>query len=162
MDWYSVLESTIQIIVIGFAGLGITWYYSKKQHDLNHDEFQRDLFIEFNQRYDVLNDELHAILNEQKEHEKLSLEKLTKKCPATIVHLNDYLNLCAEQYFWYKKGRIDKAVWNSWSIGMNWWFEELQPLQDLWKEEKGNGNYESYYLVNGKDFLDEDIDKRKK
>ncbi len=155
MDWYKIIESVIQIGITGVAALIVTWFYSKKQSDLSHDEFQRDLFRELNHRYDALNDNLHDIYELQKKSESsLSLKKLSIKSPELLKCLNDYLNLCAEEYFWYKKGRVDDAVWKSWNIGMNWWYSKLQPLQELWDEEKENGNFESYYLEAGEDLFD--------
>jgi len=153
MDWYSVLESVVQILVIGVTAVGVTWYYNKKQLELSNDEFQRNLFIEFNKRYDALNDGLHEVLELQQKSELLSFKKLSLKSPESVKCLNDYLNLCAEEYFWFKKGRVDEVVWRSWSIGMKWWYAKLQPLQELWKDEKDNGNFQSYYLESGEDLF---------
>jgi hypothetical protein len=153
IDWYSILESALEILVMGFAAVGVTWFYSKRQHELSHDEFQRELFREFNHRYDDLNDELYAVLQFQDEMQELSLKKLKEKSPESISHLNDYLNLCAEEYFWFKKDRVDPAVWKAWKTGIDWWFNELEPLNELWEYEKKNGNYNSYYLNDGESFL---------
>ena len=35
----------------------------------------------------------------------------------------DYLNLCAEEYFWYTRGRIDTEIWRAWRNGMENWLQ---------------------------------------
>ena len=32
--------------------------------------------------------------------------------------IKDYLNLCSEEYLWYRKCRIDPKVWVAWEDGM--------------------------------------------
>jgi hypothetical protein len=154
MDWYKLIEFGVQVLITGFAAVGVTWYYSKMQLQLSNDEFQRGLFTQFNERYDKLNDELHALLVHQKEiDEQLTLKNVRNNSRESYKCLNDYLNLCAEEYYWYKKGRVDPTVWKAWKTGIEWWFNELDPLKELWENEKKNGNYDSYYLEDGESFL---------
>lgn len=154
MNWYQIAEFTIQVLITGFAALGVTWYYSKKQLELSNDEFQRGLFKQFNERYDELNDELHILLVQQKEKdEQLTLKSVREGSRDSYKCLNDYLNLCAEEHYWFKKGRVDPTVWKAWKTGIDWWFDKLDPLKELWENEKKNGNYNSYYLDDGESFI---------
>ena len=70
----------------------------------------KDLFIVFNKRYDKLNEELNNIANKD---EKEDLSK------ADIDILNDYFNLCGEEYFYHKQGYIHFEVWKPGSMEWN-------------------------------------------
>jgi hypothetical protein len=65
---------------------------------------------------------------------------------------------CAEEYFWYKKKRIDDLVWDSWSAGMNYWYNhESGIIKELWKKEIENKRgLKSYYINNGDEFFKKD------
>jgi hypothetical protein len=63
----------------------------------------------------------------------------------------DYFNLCAEEYFWFKKGRIDEKIWKSWQAGMKAWYKH-DSIKRLWKEETANGKM-SYYLEKEEEFF---------
>ena len=54
----------------------------------------------------------------------------------------DYLNLCSEEYYWFKKGRIDLKVWESWKDGMKFYLtnENFKSTVEEQKQEK-----DSYY-----------------
>ena len=107
----------------------------------------KDLFKEFNERYDKLNHSLHKI---EKNCKKLSdLED----SPKLAYKLNDFFNLCAEEYFWYKKGRIDKDIWSAWSDGMNDWYNNVEVIQNAWEAEIKNRGYTSYYIKKKDDFF---------
>lgn len=71
----------------------------------------QDLFTAFNARYDRLNDDLYAIAQ----------GSFAGGDPDRVVM--DYLNLCAEEYFWYTRGRIDTAIWRAWRNGMENWLQ---------------------------------------
>lgn len=145
-----LLKFAIEVLFVGLAAVGVTWFYSRKQLEISHDEFQRTLFIQFNERYDALNDHLHKILDLENGNEgKIDLNTLKKEHPECYRKMHDYLNLCAEEYFWYNKGRVDERVWIAWNEGINWWYNNLDALQELWEKEKKNGNHTSYYLEEG-------------
>lgn len=69
----------------------------------------RDLFREFNVRYDALNDSLNEIAMRD---DTIALSD------DEIRLLYDYFNLCAEEYYYYKVGYIPEEVWRSWRIGI--------------------------------------------
>ena len=58
--------------------------------------------------------------------------------------LTDYINLCAEEHYWYKKGHIDEKVWKAWSLGMKEWYLKIEALKSLWEVE--SKNKAAYYL----------------
>ena len=49
--------------------------------------------------------------------------------------LNDYLNLCAEEYLWFSKGRIDNSVWQSWENGMKYYLN-IPSIKGFVKEQE--------------------------
>lgn len=44
------------------------------------------------------------------------------EAPDFINSIHDYINLCAEEYYWYKKGMVDEDVWCCWHKGMINWY----------------------------------------
>ena len=69
----------------------------------------RDLFREFNSRYDTLNEGLNAIFNRPAN---------TPIEPTDHGLLFDYFNLCAEEQMFARAGCIDSSVWRAWQNGM--------------------------------------------
>lgn len=153
MDYLNLWGS----IILGIFGIIITFVYSHKSKSLNDDILFKELFGKFNERYDSLNDKLQRVIDDSEKSE-LTIKHLNEK---TIQGSNktykqvliDYFNLCAEEYFWNRKGRIDPIVWKSWNTGMKYWYKS-KLLQNFWIEEKKNNGYESYYLEDSeKDFF---------
>ena len=84
---------------------------------------------EFNVYYDKINNSLHKISKESE-----CLKDLENK-PKLENKLNGFFNLCAEEYFWYKKGIIDKNIWMAWKDGMNDWYNNVVVIREAWKRE---------------------------
>lgn len=81
-----------------------------------------------------------------------SIDEISANNRSIII---DFFNLCAEEYFWHIRGRIDKKIGNSWQSGMNYWYNHTNPIvRDLWKEECKYGKV-SYYIKNGDEFFKE-------
>jgi hypothetical protein len=108
-------------IVGGVAGFV---YFLYRQH-LDDTKLFKELFTDFNTRYDALNDELNAILFGPSDG---SLS------PHEREHLFKYFNLCAEEYFFYEVGYIDRHVWESWYRGMGAFFKHPR-IQALWEQD---------------------------
>lgn len=145
LDLAPVFSATI----IGAFGLLISNKYQRKNREIADDRMMKELFTEFNKRYDGLNDTL-AFLEKQ----NLTLPELelveNKKYRDDVI---DFFNLCAEEYYWYSKGRIDPKVWKAWHSGMNYWVNEVEAVRELWKNEvKANGKT-SYYLEGKEEFF---------
>jgi hypothetical protein len=84
------------------------------------------------------NDCLNKIIDSTRENKKYELSDNEK--PIVI----DYLNMCAEQYLWFTKGRIDKKVWESWIRGMKYYLE-CQSIKKYIETEKNQKD--SYYGI---------------
>ncbi|MFT6638211.1 MAG: hypothetical protein ACJAYP_000780 [Flavobacterium sp.] len=137
--------------ILGLSVLGSTIIFNRSQSKIEKHRLQKDLFGEFNKRYDVLNDYLEKVTKYD------SLEHLLKKKPKKYLFLrnklNDYFNLCAEEYYWYNKGRIDKDLWKSWEVGMNSWYNNHSIIREAWEEEYNNFGYQSFYLKKEEQFF---------
>ncbi len=144
---FSECISLLSSVIIGLSGIVATIYYSKNSTDRENDRIMLDLFREFNARYDLLNDKLYSII---KNDNSVEQKTLTLEEKNTIY---DFFNLCAEEFFWYKKGRIDEKLWKSWNAGMNFWYGH-KVIKDLWLEEmKSKTGKTSYYLDNDEEFF---------
>ena len=128
--------------------------YNKNQTDLAYDKLEKDLFAEFNSRYDALNEYL----------EKITAFGTLKELEKNINHdngnsilrykLNDYFNLCAEEYYWYCKKLISERIWLSWHTGMNSWYQNHSIIREAWKQEVEKYGAKSFYLDNGNEFFE--------
>lgn len=114
--------------VAGAAGFA---YFLYSQH-LQETRLFADLFRQFNERYDKLNDGLNRIATES------DVSMLGHKDKQVLF---DYFNLCGEEFLYYRSGFIDPEVWNSWANGMRF-FSSIQHINDLWQTElRGNSYY---------------------
>jgi hypothetical protein len=110
------------ISVVGGV-LGFT-YFLYRQH-LDEAKLFKELLAEFNPRYDALNDDLNTILFGPSDG---------LLCAEEREHIFGYFNLCAEEYFFYKAGYIDRCVWESWYRGMKVFFTHPR-IQALWVQD---------------------------
>jgi len=148
--WIGVLS------VIVTAGLGIAVYYSTTKYNdtqlsLASHQLQKELFTEFNQRYNSLNGYLEKI-TQYKSLKELEREN-SKKNSFLKDKLNDYFNLCAEEYYLFKNKRIDPDLWKSWEVGMNAWYNKYNIIQEAWEEEYAKFGHQSFYLKEGEQFF---------
>lgn len=90
----------------------------------------KELFMEFTSRYDRLNDKITDIKAEESPCQKQQIQKT----------LDDYFNLCAEEYLFYEEGRILDSVWAAWCRGMK---EHLKakPIGDYWQRAQRENSY---------------------
>lgn len=145
-----------KVLVTGILGL-VVWVSTKRfnsrQSKLATDRLQKELFSEFNKRYDELNDYLLEITDT--ECTDMSILKLIKPDRYDLLRykLNDYFNLCAEEYYWYKKGRVDEDLWKSWEVGMNSWYNNHAIIKEAWKEEYKKFGCQSFYLKKNEQFF---------
>jgi hypothetical protein len=99
-------------------------YFLYRQH-LDETKLFKELFVEFNHRYDELNDRLNSILMGPHEGALSDSEREL---------LFSYFNLCAEEYFFYEAGYIDHHVWKSWHRGMLVFFAHPR-IRSLWDRD---------------------------
>jgi hypothetical protein len=144
-------NTLIASIILGLLGVSITIYYSRHTKKIADEQMQKQLFTEFNLRYDVLNNYLSLIEQEFPTIELLEKAQNSKELKQKVI---DYFSLCAEEFYWYHhKNRIDSLIWKSWQSGMNYWYNEVPSIKALWEEElKSNGKV-SYYINSNVEFF---------
>jgi hypothetical protein len=119
-----------ELLVSAIGVVAAFTYFIYRQH-LDEAKLFKELFAEFNVRYDALNDDLNTILFGPPEGLLSADER---------EHLFSYFNLCAEEYFFYKAGYIDRLVWESWYRGMKVFFMHPR-IQALWEQDCKTGSY---------------------
>jgi hypothetical protein len=106
----SALKIINNSLLLGLIGLMATFYFGYLKNRIEDDKVFKELFDSFSTKYDgKMNDLLNELRNTQ------------SKRPLTIEEKNlviDYFNLCAEEYLWKKKKRINDDVWDAWKAGI--------------------------------------------
>lgn len=115
-----MIETNIFLITCGTT---ITIFISIINYFQSNDKFFKELFTEFNKRYDSMNSFLHQVKE---------IAPLTEEDKQRVI---DYLNLCAEEYMWVKKGRLPIDIWNSWKNGIMLHLEK-ESIRNIFLEEQ--------------------------
>lgn len=124
-------------ILGAFIATGISLSLGVRQYKTENDKLFKELFIEFNSKYDkVFNEVLQLIV------EKYETDSNYKMTPSQEKFIVDYINFCAEEYLWRTKGRIPKSVWDSWENGMIYYLNKPLINEVVIKEK---GQKDSYY-----------------
>lgn len=119
-----------EFLFFGLGGVAAVAHFFYYQH-LENARFFRSLFTQFNRRYDKLNGRIWRI---HRDREKPDLTDRHKRA------LEDYFNLCAEEWFYFQAGYIDKRVWEAWLNGMSQ-FAGDKHIVLFWEEECKNQSY---------------------
>ncbi len=120
----------ISLLITLVGGLVSFFYFIQKQK-IEELQLFKQLFTEFNSRYDKLNESLNKIVAEG------PLKPLT---PEEGNTLNDYFNLCAEEFLFYQRGFIYEEVWKAWHNGMKYYTASTR-IGDKWEVEKKTNSY---------------------
>lgn len=138
-------EKNSQNTTLGLTALGgiASLFFLIQKQKLEELSLFKTLFTEFNKRYDDLNEKLNKITSSKSKNSLSPEQKNT---------LDDYFNLCAEEYLFYTKGYIYKEVWDAWKNGMMY-FMCKDEILNYWKEQQDS---ESYY---GLKLTDDEIKK---
>jgi len=137
-------DTIIASSILGGCGLIITIVFNYKNNQLSNHKMQKELFTEFNKRYNDLNDNLNLLGSSSiDDFSKWFSDEDRIKIKATIY---DFFNLCSEEYYWKKEGRIPQKVWNSWYKGMNDIYNRSELISKMWDDECENEGYKSYYI----------------
>ncbi len=132
---FCFLDRKFELLITIF-GVGISISFSLRQSQIENDKMFKELFIMYNEKYDK---KFNNCLNEIDEDvSKNSNYELSEKQKPIVI---DYLNLCAEEYLWYTKGRIDKLAWNSWERGMNYYLNISAIKKFIQNEKKQKDSY---------------------
>jgi hypothetical protein len=136
--WAYLLVLVISIVILGilnqknkfsneifFGGIAtlLSLYFSIINYHQTSDRFFKELFTDFNDRYNKLNN----FLNSVEDNQVLTLQQ--------EQYVIDYLNLCAEEYLWVKKGRIPSNIWKSWKNGIRIYLLK-KPIKELFDKER--------------------------
>ena len=121
-------ESVSSIAAVVGALLSLLYFLQKQK--LEELRLFRDLFKDFNARYDVINDRLAAICSINSGDFTAEEEQL----------LIDYFNLCGEEYLFFSQGYIPPAVWEAWHRGMQL-IIACPRVNQLWCRERSSGSY---------------------
>jgi hypothetical protein len=126
-------------LLIAILGFGISIAFSLRQSQIENDKMFKELFVMYNDKYDT---KFNNCLNKIDEEVSKNPEyKLTEEQKPLII---DYLNLCAEEYLWHTKGRIDIVAWNSWERGMKYYLNINAIKLHIQNEKK---QIDSYYGI---------------
>ncbi len=107
-------------------GIFLSGFYFVQKQRLEEMKLFREIFQECNARYNELNEYLNAIVDSNAEL------PLTDKERAV---LNDYFNLCGEEYLYYRQGYILPSVWDEWRQGMEYFLEKPR-IRPIWQKER--------------------------
>lgn len=123
-------------VLLGILGITATMYFGTLRIKIEQDKLFKELFTDFNSKYD---DRLNDLLNGLRENPNRELKTEDKKL------IYDYFNLCSEEYLWMKKGRIPSDVWEAWKAGIQSNLE-IPQVKVLFNEEaKDKKTRKSYY-----------------
>ena len=115
--YYEADEHQIELLGAILA-TGISLSIGYRQLKVENDKIFKELFKEFNERY---NTEFHTKLTQiDMDYLESPDEFYYKKIDPEFI--NEYMNLCAEEYLWFRKGRIPQSVWDAWENGMLYYF----------------------------------------
>lgn len=134
----SVLTALVALLFLGepvttiatVVGAILSLAYFLQKQKLEELRLFRELFKEFNERYDEINGDLACIA-------ALNASEVTADHRLKVV---DYLNLCGEEYLYYKRGYIEPSVWTTWLKGMQVLISS-PAIGEIWNQEKTTGAY---------------------
>ena len=132
--WYRFEKAHPELLLTGIGAVGGFAYFLYRQH-LDETKLFQDLFVDFNARYDNLNNDLNKILDGPTDG-LLSVVERDK--------VYKYFNLCAEEYLFHGAGYIDDDVWNAWQKGMATFFSHPR-IAALWEIEKKTDSYYGFF-----------------
>lgn len=111
-------------LVLTVAGGALSFSYFVQKQKLEELRLFKELFKEFNARYDSLQDRLLPVLC--KTEGDLTSDEL--------FVVNEYFNLCGEEYLYYRLGYIDPAAWIAWENGMRFYMKNSR-IAGFWKKD---------------------------
>ena len=132
--WVVIGEDLGWKIMLASSSGGISFFYFFQKQKLDEIRLMKELITDFNSRYDNLNGELNDILRKGDEEPSMELDQNDRAI------LNDYFNLCAEEYLFKKLGYIHPRVWEAWYRGMEIYFKDRR-ICELWEQEEKDSYY---------------------
>lgn len=104
-------------------------YFIQKQK-LEEEKFLFESFSKYNERFAIISDDMQSLPRKN---------TLDPKHKSIIAR---YFDLCAEEYYLYKHGRLNKEIWKCWASGAFFYIKNYEGVRLYWQEmEKHNLNY---------------------
>lgn len=151
------LKDQWQVVVACVGGVLSLSFFVQKQK-LEELLLFKELFAQFNDRYDKMNEGLNHILNKNSTPTPAKAAEVPwSESDEDIADRNvlfNYFNLCGEEYLYYRLGYIFPEVWTAWHNGMMIFYENPR-IQALWDQELQTGSY--YGLQFGKNVRCSDL-----
>jgi len=94
--------------LLGLVASIVAIYFGILKQQIESDKLFKELFESFNEKYDI---SYNDIFNRLRDGAKI----LSSEDRLKVI---DYFNFCAEEYLWYKKGRVPLDVWKAWKRGI--------------------------------------------
>ncbi len=127
-----LVRGSIGTLAVTAVGTVLSLAYFLQKQKLDEIRLFKELFVDFNKRYEDLNGALTTFRNSNIDTILTDEEKQT---------LVNYFNLCAEEYLFHRRGYIHPDAWKVWIKGMDDVFAN-QRVSEFWRKEWGP---ESYY-----------------
>lgn len=162
MEWFQIgitLLIGVSQVILAILAFRFTRNFQQQQVDLAkqnasiaHDKMHMELHTKFSDEFEQLLPNLLALIESEPPHNNPIYGEDQEAINALTIR--KYFNLCAEEFYWYKKGRIDQEVWESWRVGMNDFYSMSPLMRELWEDNSKDGGYKAYYLNSPTDFFD--------
>lgn len=98
-------NSNLLALQLGIITLSTTLFLGFLNYQHTQDRLFKDLFKEFNERYNILSDQFQHL--ESKYNADVKISDVSKEDLNNVI---SYLNLCAEEYFWFHKAESTIAL----------------------------------------------------
>jgi hypothetical protein len=119
------LPSMTWQVLVAIEGGILSFTFAAQKQQLEEVRLFRELFREFNERYDNLNEDMNRIYGEA---------PAVPLRPDEVNTLFGYFNLCGEEYLYFVRGFIYPEVWKSWENGMKY-FRRNPRIKKLWDDD---------------------------
>lgn len=126
---FLALREQVATIATAIGALLSLAYFLQKQK-LEEMRLFRDIFKECNARYDAMNESLTTIAERP-------TGSLNSQEMAQVI---DYLNLCGEEFLYFKRGYVEPSVWQAWHNGMKA-IVATPNIRSVWEREKKTSSY---------------------
>jgi hypothetical protein len=117
--------------ILVFSAIAAVWalvFHLHARHAQESGSF-KELFVNFNERYDLLNERLTRALHRE--------GAFTTDDTQAFV---DYFNLCSEEWLFFSAGYIHPTVWRAWENGMRQYGSDPR-VAELWRQESKTDSY---------------------
>lgn len=125
-------------VFVGIVATGISLILGLRAYKTENDKIFKEIFTQYNKRYDEeFRDGLNAIVRRIEEQNAQDLS------PDEENLVMAYVDMCSEEYLWYKLKRLPKEVWEAWWAGMLYFFDKEYIRDIVHREMKDQSDF--YY-----------------